>query len=321
MANCRDPTGRSGFFTECAAYHRPPLRELSPVACFSPSVPLAIREAWVAHGGSIVQSAKDIVKARYFFCGGTRDPWLPRLMEKSIAVFHANWIVNAVAENFPITIVKYVLDSPCTASPLSHPSNASLHSDCCEVNPPPLHSQNAQELIRPSPPKPALPSKRPFIQDDVPQTDQRPRKKARFAKLEVGSKSKRIQKANSARENDEDHPFCHDSDGDEDCVPHIDLCKLSKLARTSVAKGSKNAALKIRQVRNVAATKGKPPMREDVWRSLLGPDCFDSQVSISAALDALRDVSTAKSAPFRPGSSHLGKTFQCCYVESLSSAV
>lgn len=63
-------------------------------ACFSPSVPVAVRKLWgthsikvlllwrrldvyeVKHGGTLTHTDIDFRNAEFFFCDGMNDPWL-----------------------------------------------------------------------------------------------------------------------------------------------------------------------------------------------------------------------------------------------------
>ncbi|KAL4243779.1 hypothetical protein ABKN59_011822 [Abortiporus biennis] len=85
-------------------------------ACFSPSVGIPIRNAWISNGGTIAQSQQEKTRADYYFCSGFNDNWLSGLSKSMIAVFDANWISDSLTAKLQLPLSTYVLDNMAKAS-------------------------------------------------------------------------------------------------------------------------------------------------------------------------------------------------------------
>ncbi|KAI0782794.1 hypothetical protein C8Q75DRAFT_489928 [Abortiporus biennis] len=86
-------------------------------ACFSPSVGIPIRNAWISNGGTIAQSQQEKTRADYYFCSGFNDNWLSGLSKSMIAVFDANWISDSLTAKLQLPLSTYVLDNSMFSSP------------------------------------------------------------------------------------------------------------------------------------------------------------------------------------------------------------
>ncbi|KAL5492594.1 hypothetical protein ACEPAI_4041 [Sanghuangporus weigelae] len=86
------------------------MKLFSGLACFSPSIPVAIKDIWIAHGGSVAVVRKEKQLSQWIFCYGTADPWLARYSVRPVLVFHANWILASAASGFLQPLAPYVLD-------------------------------------------------------------------------------------------------------------------------------------------------------------------------------------------------------------------
>ncbi|KAI0322830.1 hypothetical protein OF83DRAFT_432026 [Amylostereum chailletii] len=88
-----------------------PLKLFTGSACFSPAVHREDLLSWAAWGGTIARSEEERRNAKYYFCSGqVDDPWVKILSDKSLLVFDASWIAQAVKERFCISMSPYVLD-------------------------------------------------------------------------------------------------------------------------------------------------------------------------------------------------------------------
>ncbi|KAL5536723.1 hypothetical protein ACEPAF_546 [Sanghuangporus sanghuang] len=86
------------------------MKLFSGPACFSPSIPVAVKDIWIAHGGSVAVVLKEKQLSQWIFCNGIGDPWLARYSVRPVVVFHANWVLASAASGFPLPLAKYVLD-------------------------------------------------------------------------------------------------------------------------------------------------------------------------------------------------------------------
>ncbi|KAL5513363.1 hypothetical protein ACEPAH_3762 [Sanghuangporus vaninii] len=79
-------------------------------AYFSPSIPVAVKDIWIAHGGSVSAVLNEKQLSQWIFCNGIGDPWLARYSVRPVVVFHTNWILASAASGFPLPLAKYVPD-------------------------------------------------------------------------------------------------------------------------------------------------------------------------------------------------------------------
>ncbi|OBZ73845.1 hypothetical protein A0H81_06459 [Grifola frondosa] len=259
------------------------MRLFSGNACFSPSVPMSIKQKWAAHGGIVAQSQSERSTAKYFFCNGLDDPWFKFLSQKiPIAVFHASWISTVVSSNFPIPICRYVLDdSYCDPVPAAE-HRISFMNRTPEQTPPNI-------AVRPL--------KRPLDIEDEPQVDCRPRKRARIT---------------NPRKNIWETPVASSStkpitaEG-SDRIPYLDLRKLY-----ATFKKRRPDVLIFEKISTDQSLLLKSPSFSELLSNSV---CSPPRISVSAALHALRDVSTSGIAKFSPGYQHLEKNFYCGYAE------
>ncbi|KAL5531281.1 hypothetical protein ACEPAG_4158 [Sanghuangporus baumii] len=86
------------------------MKLFSGLACFSPSIPVAVKNIWIAHGGSVAVVLEEKQLSQWIFCNGIADPWLARYSVRPVVVFHTNWILASAASGFPRPLAPYVLD-------------------------------------------------------------------------------------------------------------------------------------------------------------------------------------------------------------------
>lgn len=242
----------------------------------------------------MVQLKGDQRTARYCFCSGKQDPWLPKLLKRSVAVFHSSWIPETAAAQFQLPLGRYVLDDRCAIATPSSTLSTQTHSS------PGISSQRSL-TVESSPLTPPriqnAPRKRSLPSDDEPVSDPRPRKKARNMDLDSEAEVLFIVSPVAPR------PAGRLKTRSRK-IPEIDFRRLAPHS-------SRLPPLEYEPV------KLKPMPKSNVWNTLLDTNCSSPRVSVSVALHALRDVSTANSTRFTPGSTHLGKQLTCSYTKKV----
>ncbi|KAL6297857.1 hypothetical protein BKA93DRAFT_813747 [Sparassis latifolia] len=293
------------------------------IACFSASVPTSVQQAWVTYGGRVLQqkNGQKNVKARFYFCDGMEDPALSEFLQESIVVFHSGWIADAVTANFQTPMARYVLDGryrvnhhtsqkhPTSKTPPVTPDQAEKlpayspprarkkHQD-----PPPATGNNSTSS-EPEKSTSVLPhsdvsKKRQLpIDEDESQADNRPQKKVRIVKFLPKDPARKK----------EDHP--HKEINKPATVPNLDLRKFSVPSKTFFKyKKIPDTTQKAQQDENISE-------RHEFWKTILDPTTTSPTVSVSTALQALREAPIAtKAVRFKPGLQHMGKEFRCYYA-------
>ncbi|KAI0761520.1 hypothetical protein BD413DRAFT_243498 [Trametes elegans] len=264
-------------------------------AWFSPQVPLAARKAWVANGGTVSSGRTDGTRTTYVFCNGSKDPWFPKLYQRSMAVFHWLWISAVVTARFRVPISTYVIDD-------------------ARRN---IGEKSAPAYTRPS----------PYVTDTkpVPERDEARPRKARSA-ICAPDRSSMGGIAMSSSENgcdDECRSTCSaGSIGKSKAMPFVNLRrthtsnKVAKITRLQVVRIASSKTERVRAVRALTPKQydGAQPLNSFLTCAA-GSVSPTRAISVSAALEALSSVSIEKATQFVPGAVHLGKEFRCFYSQ------
>ncbi|EED83777.1 predicted protein [Postia placenta Mad-698-R] len=220
-----------------------------------------------------------------------------RLLKRSVAVFHSSWIPETAAAQFQLPLGRYVLDDSSDRCAIATPSSTlstQTHSS------PGISSQRSL-TVESSPLTPPriqnAPRKRSLPSDDEPVSEPRPRKKAR--NMDFDSEAEVLFIVSSVAPRPAERLKTRSRK-----IPEIDFRRLAPHS-------SRLPPLEYEPV------KLKPMPKSNVWNTLLDTNCSSPRVSVSVALHALRDVSTANSTRFTPGSTHLGKQLTCSYTKKV----
>ncbi|KAF8957120.1 hypothetical protein BDZ97DRAFT_121145 [Flammula alnicola] len=314
----------------------------SGLACFSPSVPQAIRKLWgtlrfrlctrifkqahsVMNGGTLTHTDADFRQAVFFFCNGMEDPWLNELLSRSLIVRHASWVTLCVVEDFHMPIAAYTLDDGFDESRIrildpSVPDTARRKICGLPYNKPiPALSV-----------KPVLDSlnhathKRPFESegDSRLQAIQRPKKRARIqaAASEPGPKGRQLIGANANASVDQSQkPSIHIAE-DEPA-----LRKVSFPSKTYHRHGKVSKAVKMfetcvvhpKTLSPLPTPKKQNKIRSDplnphtlFWKDLFAK-CYprDGSATLNLAVDDLLQAPRTKAAIFDVNETYLGRRF------------
>ncbi|GBE89443.1 hypothetical protein SCP_1601050 [Sparassis crispa] len=135
------------------------------------------------------------------------------------------------------------------------------------------------------------------IDEDESQADNRPQKKVRIVKFLPKDPARKK----------EDHP--HKEINKPATVPNLDLRKFSVPSKTFFKyKKIPDTTQKAQQDENISE-------RHEFWKTILDPTTTSPTVSVSTALQALREAPIAtKAVRFKPGLQHMGKEFRCYYA-------
>ncbi|KAI0328041.1 hypothetical protein GY45DRAFT_1326842 [Cubamyces sp. BRFM 1775] len=262
-------------------------------AWFSPRVPTFVKETWTTNGGALGGLHPDASRPGYLFCDGNDDPWFQKLYQRSVAVFHWQWISAVVEARFRVSISRYIIDARASATPNSEDSmlpayatnpiqvnhigdhNGTPMSGKCLTTSPPrrrvlrivkLTPVDINERMRDPPsPSPQRGKRAPFID---------------LSRMKVGGKGRKTKRPKRIDDVPRDEQA---RTADEDLA--------NSEARNALSEYAENSS--------VAALSGLAPQ----------------VISISAAMEMLDPVETDQAVQFIPGVIYLGQEFRCFYLD------